>query len=455
MAYALWRIVKTPDLSILYESSIYEQAKRYLGEMQNILNSKPFKVALGNWKGDIWRDSELLVSKRKVFQPAPTISASGLDKTQTGQHYDIIIADDIVDEHNSRSTDGRQKVIDRYKQYQSLLRPGGELILAGTPWDEEDLYGWLHARGQEKILSQFNTLRFGAYDEFGQIRFKEKFCETIEEETMYENKNKRSFESLKIQLGHYKFSCNYLCYPQRGDEAEFKESWLKRSSYEDCLDRLRSRPGKMYIFCDPAMGKDHTKEPCDVGIIVAHFMPDHMIDVIEDHTNRMTPGDTLEILHVIAKKYAETIDVEVLIEDVGFQGVLITLLQEKMSKGGVHYQVTPHRAIGDKDKRIRGLFPFYQYGQVRHSDKVANKKLEAQLRRFPMDRLKDAIDAFSQFTTAFSWPMKQSRKEPEFLKEIPEYRYTQRAYPNKKKQDVGYAGEVSYMANKGVSLYDY
>ena len=281
MAYVLWRIIKNPNLSILYESSIYEQARRYLSEMKNIIESEPWKLIFGDWKGAVWRDSEILINKRKLFQPAPTISTSGIDKTQTGQHYDMIVADDIVDEHNSKTQDMREKVIDRYTQYQSLLRPGGELIITGTPWDEEDLYGWLHKDKQAKILSQFETLRFGAYDEHGQIRFKKKFCETIEEESYPENKGKRSFESLKIQLGHYKFSCNYLCYPQRGDEAEFKNAWIKRSTPQDCLRRLEEVPGRVYIFIDPALGRENSVDPCDVGIIVAHFMPNKMIDVLE------------------------------------------------------------------------------------------------------------------------------------------------------------------------------
>jgi hypothetical protein len=456
MAYALWRIVKNPNLSILYESSVYEQARKYLGEMSNIISSEPWKLIFGDWKGSIWRDNELLVNKRKAFQPAPTISTSGIDKTQTGQHYDIIIADDIVDEHNSKTQDLREKVIDRYKQYQSLLRPGGELILTGTPWDEEDLYGWLHQEKQTKILGQFATLRIGAYDEHGQIRFKKKFCETIEEENLPENRGKRSFESLKITYGPYKFSCNYLCYPHRGDEAEFKQEWIKRSTASDCVERLKNRPGKVYIFVDPAMGKENSKEPCDAGIIVTHFMPDHMIDVLEDFTNRMTPGDIVEIAHVLASKYVQYTDVEVYIEDVGFQGVLITLLNERRASEGVYYLVSPAFPRGDKEKRIRALFPFYQFGQIRHSDNIKEKKLERQLIRFPLDRLRDAADAFSQFTYLLQWPMKKIKEEPDFIKEIPVSRFTRYAKPNEKKnqQDQTY-GEVSYMGKSKGTLFDY
>jgi len=451
MAYISWRLIQNPNLSILYESSVYQQAQRYVREISNIMTSPEFKLIFGNWEGEKWTDSELIVSRRKIFQPAPSVSASGIDRTQTGQHYDLIVADDIVDEHNSKTQDGREKVIDRYKQYTSLLRPGGELIITGTPWDEEDLYGWLHTKNE--LIGQFRVLRLGVYDDSGKIRFKNKFVEKISELDIPGNHGKESLEKLRIANGTYRFSCNYLCIPHRGEEAEFKPNWLIRAPHNECLERLKTRRGRIYIFCDPAMGKENTKDPCDVGIILAHFMPDQMIDVLEDHTKRMTPGDTVEWLHALATKYCKDIDVEVCIEDVNFSGMLIPLVEELRRKSNVYYVVTPVPARGDKEKRIRGLFPYYQFKQIRHSDKIKDGKLEKQLTRFPLDHLKDAADAFSQFTQVLNWPMKQMLTEPDWIKEIPVNRYTTRAYPNKKKENT--AQETSYVTDKGDSLFDY
>ena len=301
MSWILFTLLKDPNLSFLYESSIYEQATKYVSSMQRIIEDAKWQSLYGNWKGDVWTSKQFIINKRTIHQPAPTICASGIDKTQTGQHYDVIVADDIVDEHNSRTPEGRQKVIDRYKQYLSLLRPHGRIILVGTPWDEEDLYGWIQK--QPKVLGQFRVLRLGAYKPDGSILFPQKYVETIEEEMRPENIGKRSFEGLRIQYGPYLFNCNYLCVPFRGEEAEFKPDWIKHDSYQNCLLRLKEKTGKVYIFCDPAMGKESTKDPCDVGLIATHFMPDHAIDVLEDQTRRITPGDTIDWLEAIALRY--------------------------------------------------------------------------------------------------------------------------------------------------------
>ena len=117
-----------------------------------------------------------------------------------------------------------------------------------------------------------------------------------------------------------------------------------------------------------------------------------------------------------------------------------------------HYQITPARPHGDKDKRIRGLFPYYQFNQITHSDKVKDGKLERQLLRFPLDRLRDAADAFSQFPQVISWPMKKMKKEPPWVQEIPVNRYTTRAYPNKKPEKK--STDSSYLFKNGDSMFN-
>lgn len=401
MSWLLQKILKEPNLSVLYESSIYAQAKRYLSEMREHIESPRWVSLFGNWIGSPWTDSAITINRRTRPQPAPTISASGLDKAQTGQHYDIVILDDLVDELNSKTQEGREKPINRYKQALSLLRPGGIIIMIGTPWDEKDLYGWIDSNPD--IAALFETIRFDIYNDDKSILFHQKFCETIAEEKLT---GKRSFESLRTQLGPYQFSCQYRINATAEDFSEFKKSWLKHDSVDAVNSRLK-KEGKIAIFCDPAMGKEATINPCDTAIIISHFMQENKCDVLFNDVSTCTPGDTVTKLHTYASKYASIgKDVEVFIEDVGFQGVLITLLEKKRSESGVYYQVTPVKPNGDKDRRIRGLFPYYKFSQITHSEAIKGGALEYQLCRFPKDRKKDAIDAWSQFVYSMTFPVK-------------------------------------------------
>lgn len=407
MAWILWSILRNPDISILYESSIYEQAKKYLAEMRHHIESPKWVELFGDWKGAPWADSKIQVSTRTKIQLAPTVSASGVDKSQTGQHYDLIVLDDIVDEKNSKTKELREKVINRYKQALSLMRPGGVIVLVGTRWDRDDLYGWIDS--QEEIKNLFDSVLLDVYDLDGKIRFHQKFCETLDEERR--DPTKRSLEGLRLQLGPYQFSCQYRLNPDSEDFAEFKNSWVKHKSRDEMKEAM-SKDGVIRIFCDPALGKEHSKDPCDTAIVIANFLPNHTVHVLWTDAEICTPGDTVDKLHMFAMTYMKSgRSVEVYIEDVGFQSVLITQLEERRNRFNQYFQINAVRPILDKHRRIRGLFPFYQNGQIYHSEAIRRGKLEDQLHRFPKGDRVDLIDAFSQFTYMINWPLKKQQKE--------------------------------------------
>lgn len=636
MSWIVWSLLHNPNMSVLYESSIYRQAKKYVSEIKNIITCDKFKFRFGDWVGTPWTDSDITVSKRKISQPAPTISASGLDKTQTGQHYDLIILDDLVDENNSKTEEGRQKAIDRYNNAISLLRPSGTIVIVGTPWDRDDLYGWIDKNPAASQL--FETLKLDVYDRNGRIRFREKFCETIEEELL--NPGKRSLESLRIQNGPYKFSCNpaeapilmadlsekriehikpgdevigfefgnrksnvkktrlvktkviatgsrlalvykitlasgkiirctqdhkwftgrldkdhqkylpakigrnliklfgkyefkehpdwkwlagiidgegsvhnrnpakkdrivenilqnssgyifseqdkvikiepdqfetvysfqtetgnYICWgyaskncqyrinPDAEAFGEFRPTWIKRISNDLAKQTLQSPArGVVRIFCDPAMGKENSVAPCDTAIILTHFRKDKVIDVLGEDVQVIDPGSTIISLHDYALIHSRTGEVEVYIEDVGFQGVMITQLEKLRNESGVYYGIFASRPTQDKDRRIRGLFPYYRFGQINHVEALVGGKLETELERFPKIRLKDAADALSQFVYMCNFPL---QKKEETLNIYAKNAVTTMRAPVVKKNNDG-LGESSYMfTNDKDSLLNY
>jgi len=143
--------------------------------------------------------------------------------------------------------------------------------------------------------------------------------------------------------------------------------------------------------------------------------------------------------------------VEVYIEDVGFQGVLINLLEEKRNRFNQYFQINPSSPTEDKHKRIRGLFPFYQYGQIYHSEALKGKKLEDQLHRFPKGDKVDLIDALSQFVYKLNWPTKKQQKELQLPGITAKQYYTGRA-PLQSKRNVE-ERQRSIISTKTSDLY--
>lgn len=395
------KILVNPNLSILYETSAGLDAKRSILEMRGVFEGPKFKELFGDWRGQPWEDWQFTVNKRTKFQAAPTISASGLDKAQTGQHYDIIILDDLVDEHNHKTHEGRESAKDRLRDAMSLLRPGGLLIVIGTPWDPDDLYAWI--RNTPEIMHIFDSMLLDVYRKDGTLLLPDEFCETAEEEILT---GKRSLEMLRIILGPLKFASQYRCDIGSVDLSEFHSGWLLHAPDADVRRRLfdRSSRGRVILFCDPAMGKEKSLRPCDTAIVGAHFMPNHSIDVFLIEAGLIDPGATIErLLHHADDYHAD----EVHIEDVGFQGTMITQLEYQRDLRHLHrFEVRPAnpRGEGDKERRIRSLFPYYRFGQVRHAESLRGGILEEQLKRFPKGTKRDVIDALSQFCYNVDFP---------------------------------------------------
>jgi phage terminase large subunit-like protein len=73
----------------------------------------------------------------------PSVFATGIGTVNIGQHYDLIIADDLHSEKNTSTKEQIEKVIAHYRLLLSLLEPDGTLIIIGTRWHFYDLYSFL------------------------------------------------------------------------------------------------------------------------------------------------------------------------------------------------------------------------------------------------------------------------------------------------------------------------
>lgn len=85
----------------------------------------------GGFETDVWSQEELVVRQRRVVSVAPTFMAAGLQKTLTSQHFDVIIADDLVEPDNVRTKEQREKVYEFYLSLFDLLEPSGKMVVIG------------------------------------------------------------------------------------------------------------------------------------------------------------------------------------------------------------------------------------------------------------------------------------------------------------------------------------
>lgn len=160
VVYPIWKAIKNPNHRIILDSELMTNSATFLREIEGHLLSEKMTNLYGSFqiKDRIWTSTQIMIAQRNdMTKKEATFVCSGLGAQKTSQHYSIAVLDDMSTPRNTGTPELRQKVIDHYKYYRSLLDPeDGELIIVGTRYHEEDLIGWVIENeldeGQRKAL---------------------------------------------------------------------------------------------------------------------------------------------------------------------------------------------------------------------------------------------------------------------------------------------------------------
>lgn len=143
VTYAIWKLIENPNLRILIDSEVYTNSKNFLREIKAHLKSHSFMSLYGDLEGSVWTETEITLKTRTQIRKEASITCSGIGAIKTGQHYDLIISDDLSSQKNTLNPEVAKKVIDHYRLYTSLLDPGGEIVVIGTRYSENDIIGFI------------------------------------------------------------------------------------------------------------------------------------------------------------------------------------------------------------------------------------------------------------------------------------------------------------------------
>ena len=369
---ALWRMVQNPDIRILIANNTWDNARKFLDSIRLYLApGTALSILFGNFQTDRWNRDEIIIRQRKKILDAPTIATTGLEKEQTSQHYELIIADDLVSDQNVNTSEQRQKIKDYLNSLFALLEPGGEIWVVGTRWHEADAYADLIEEGL------WDTMVLGAYDDDGKPLFPEKFSE-----------EKLSF--LRKKVGAYMFSCWYHNNPIAQEAADFKSEWVK------FYDGSTAQPRSLYLTIDPAvsLGRDADY----TAMVVAGMYSDRRIRVVDRVHARLVPNDLVDKVFELVEKWKLH---RVGIETFAFQNTLKYDIQRQQRERGIFFSVDElgkrHTGRGEpvlsKEARIRRLQPYFEQGLVEFRPDMQD--MVDELLAFPRGRHDDLIDALS------------------------------------------------------------
>jgi len=142
VAYPIWCLNRNPNLRVLLDSEIYSNSKNFLREIKGHLQSERLTRVFGQYgPTEVWNEGEVTIKQRTLIKKEASITCTGIGAEKTGQHYDLVLMDDMNSPKNSNTPEGCQKVVDHYKYMNAILDPGGTLAIVGTRYSAADLIG--------------------------------------------------------------------------------------------------------------------------------------------------------------------------------------------------------------------------------------------------------------------------------------------------------------------------
>lgn len=147
-AYVCWRLLRNPQLKIMVVSASKERADQFSTFTLRLINEMPILQHLVP-KPD-QRQSKIAFDVGPARPDhSPSVKSVGIFGQLTGGRADEIIADDVEVPNNSETQSMRDKLSERVKEFDAVLKPGGKVKYLGTPQTEESLYNQLPQRGYE------------------------------------------------------------------------------------------------------------------------------------------------------------------------------------------------------------------------------------------------------------------------------------------------------------------
>lgn len=145
-AYVVWRLLRNPAMNILVVSASKQRADDFTTFTMRLIHELPILQHLRPKEGQ--RNSKIAFDVAPAPPShAPSVKSVGITGQLTGSRADLIVSDDVEVPNNSATQVMRDKLSEQIKEYDAILKPGGEVLYLGTPQTEQSIYNSLPERG--------------------------------------------------------------------------------------------------------------------------------------------------------------------------------------------------------------------------------------------------------------------------------------------------------------------
>ena len=144
--YVLWRLRRDPNCKVLVISAAQDRADAFSVFCHDLLRN--WFMVKDLFPSDTQRFSKVAfdVYGAKPDQ-SPSVRSSGIFGQITGSRADLIVADDVEAPQSCETQLIRDKLRESIKEFDSVIKPGGEIVFLGTPHTQDSVYAKLEVSG--------------------------------------------------------------------------------------------------------------------------------------------------------------------------------------------------------------------------------------------------------------------------------------------------------------------
>ncbi len=408
--YAIWRIIKNSNITILINSATLDNSKKKIRAIQEIFEKNEtfrwlFPEVIPENFNERWTQQEMCVP-RTSSDPEYTVEVQSVEGELTSRHYDLILDDDVVGKENSSTSEQIKKVINYYTQSLQLLKkPDGERLVIGTLWN----WGDLHNHILENIYRQFDILvrSIWKHDRYEILpNGKYQWNSYGEQTPLYPDMlDTDGIEELKTEIeadplkGRSTWMAQYELKIVDDKNAIFKRSQSSKENFWFTDEDLLEKKLAFSLSCDPAVSE--SKQADDTAFIVRAIDENGFWYFVEVFGKiGMREEDIVEMYIHFLKKYSPDICT---LETIAFQKNIKYALEKKCMEEKVFFPYMKLPGGYDQaskinsDLKIRGLSAPYSTGKLRFKKGCKyTEKLLDQMWRFPKSSHDDYPDCAAQ-----------------------------------------------------------
>lgn len=364
---ALVKILRDPNVRILFASDIVTHAHGFLSELKQCLEHPRVTEIFGNQIGNVWNEDAINVAGRTSPAKENTVMTTGVDSSITSAHFDVIYCDDLVTLKNARTEGGRHKV---HQWFYTTLMPcvtdaETEIHVLGTRYHPDDLYN--HFMVHDPYFKDTTQIIPAIRPDNDETNLSERW--TTEE-----------LHALRESMGRIYFNA------QMNQNAAGIQGYVFDDKFFRYVDNF---PKKLVVFTGVDLAIGQKKENAKFAIVTIGVDPRtfniYVLDYYHNKLSLKQQDDQIE------KHYNNHDPLAVGIEANAYQASKVQSL-----KGDVYTSHIPAIPIfTDKDKMTRAerLSVRFERGEIFFHKSEKNGEMEEQLLNFPNGAYKDLLDA--------------------------------------------------------------